>query len=196
MVLQDTTSESNNKMIGKSIAHPSSTRFDEDDEPSKKRLKRENSVETTNSSAYETENNFKKRTSIATSARPTIPDFEAEDDIDEDEGQNPYKPTELENTLPQIDTDKDAIANYESLRFDEKIPEDLKARLNQRTWSKGKSSIYVDAFNLALGTVLEDEGHLFDEKENEVFQQWQDLDYEAQYLYGCHPLAANRFLLT
>ena len=54
--------------------------------------------------------------------------------------------------------------------------------LNHRNWTKGKSSIYVDAFNLALETVLDDERHLFDEKEMEVFNQWRVLHYEAQYL--------------
>ena len=68
------------------------------------------------------------------------------------------------------------------MRATEDVPEDLKARLSQRNWTRGKSSIYVDAFNLALETVLEDEGHLFDEKEMEVFNQWKGLEYEAQYL--------------
>ncbi|KAK6519513.1 hypothetical protein TWF281_003340 [Arthrobotrys megalospora] len=45
------------------------------------------------------------------------------------------------------------------------------------------SSIYVDAFNLALDTVLEEEGYLFDEDEHEVFRRYRGLDYEAQYLY-------------
>ncbi|KAH7364599.1 VRR-NUC domain-containing protein [Rhexocercosporidium sp. MPI-PUGE-AT-0058] len=69
------------------------------------------------------------------------------------------------------------------MRAAEDVPEYLKSRLTQRTWIKGKSSIYVDAFNLALETVLKDEGHLFDEKEMEVFELWRQLDYEAQYLY-------------
>ncbi|CAK7225528.1 hypothetical protein SBRCBS47491_005918 [Sporothrix bragantina] len=46
-----------------------------------------------------------------------------------------------------------------------------------------RSSIYVDAFNIALDTVLEQEQHLFSEKEKAVFAAWRDLDYEAQYLY-------------
>jgi Fanconi-associated nuclease 1 len=62
------------------------------------------------------------------------------------------------------------------------IPDELKSRIQQRSWTKEKSSIYVDAFNLALDAVLEDEGHLFDEKEMEVFSQWRSLEYEAQYL--------------
>ncbi|ERS96111.1 hypothetical protein HMPREF1624_07647 [Sporothrix schenckii ATCC 58251] len=46
-----------------------------------------------------------------------------------------------------------------------------------------RSSIYVDAFNIALDTVLEQEEHLFNEKEKTVFSAWRSLDYEAQYLY-------------
>jgi Fanconi-associated nuclease 1 len=40
----------------------------------------------------------------------------------------------------------------------------------------------VDAFNLALETVLDEEAHLFDEAEMEVFRKWRELDYESQYL--------------
>lgn len=175
MVLEDRTAQSNNKMAGTKVI---TTKFDDEDEqPPKKRLKRKNS------STPETEFEPKRNPSVKRrpTTRTTIPD--SEDDTDDDVGEAIYRPTDLENALPPVDTDKDAIAKYESLRFEEEIPEDLKARLNQRAWVTGKSSIYVDAFNLALGTVLEDEGHLFDEKEMEVFQQWQDLDYEAQYLY-------------
>ncbi|KAL5596905.1 uncharacterized protein BROUX77_006853 [Berkeleyomyces rouxiae] len=50
-------------------------------------------------------------------------------------------------------------------------------------WVKGESSLYVDAFNLALDTVLQDEIHLFDDKEQQVFREWRALDYQEQYLY-------------
>ena len=50
------------------------------------------------------------------------------------------------------------------------------------SWINGQSSIYVDAFNLALETVLEDESHLFDAREMKVFNEWKQLGYEAQYL--------------
>ncbi|KAL2756801.1 hypothetical protein ACRALDRAFT_1075618 [Sodiomyces alcalophilus JCM 7366] len=53
----------------------------------------------------------------------------------------------------------------------------------ESSWVRGRSSIYVDAFNHALDTVLEDESHLFDAKEHVVFDQWRQLDYESQYLY-------------
>ncbi|KAI5299999.1 hypothetical protein KEM56_002823 [Ascosphaera pollenicola] len=55
-------------------------------------------------------------------------------------------------------------------------------RIRQRYWTKGKSSIYVDAFNLALDDVLETESYLFDEQELAVFGHWKGLSYDAQYL--------------
>ena len=41
----------------------------------------------------------------------------------------------------------------------------------------------MDAFDLALQTVLDEEAHLFNEAEMEVFRQWKELSYESQYLY-------------
>lgn len=49
-------------------------------------------------------------------------------------------------------------------------------------WVKGESSMYVDAFNMALDTVLRDEAHLFDEQELQVFRQWRAQEYAQQYL--------------
>ncbi|KAF5875416.1 putative coiled-coil domain-containing protein mtmr15 protein [Botrytis fragariae] len=112
-----------------------------------------------------------------------IPDSEDEGEDEADQIVAP-RVTELESALPPVVINKTAIAEYEAMRAEnENLPDDLKARLTGRTWERGKSSIYSDAFNLALETVLEDEGHLFDEKEMEVFKQWRELDYEAQYLY-------------
>jgi Fanconi-associated nuclease 1 len=91
--------------------------------------------------------------------------------------------TEIENTCLPAEADKEAIFEYESVRATNKdVPMDLGARFDSRNWITGRSSIYVDAFNLALGTVLEDEGPLFDNAEKEIFDQWKSLDYEAQYL--------------
>lgn len=117
--------------------------------------------------------------------RKTIPDSDAESDggpVDEDEPPS-TQPTDLEQSAPPIRTDKEAIAEYETLRAAEDVlPSDFRERLGERKWVKGKSSIYVDAFNLALETVLEEESHLFDEAEMRVFQDWRNLGYEAQYL--------------
>ncbi|TPX11464.1 uncharacterized protein E0L32_007883 [Thyridium curvatum] len=93
--------------------------------------------------------------------------------------------TAFETSLPPVRTDKEAIEEYEMMRASQAsaTEDDDASRLDSRKWVRGKSSIYVDAFNLALDTVLEDEAHLFDEKEKRVFEEWRALDYEAQYLY-------------
>lgn len=103
----------------------------------------------------------------------------------DDEMQIPASQTELESSLPAIETDNQAINEYETshaVREDDEEP-DLQQRLQDGKWRKGKSSIYVDAFNLALQTVLGEEAHLFNETEMEVFRQWKELSYESQYLY-------------
>lgn len=92
--------------------------------------------------------------------------------------------TELEISLPPVKTDQDAIAEYENSRAAEADEEQLslQQRLGEMKWRKGKSSIYVDAFNLALETVLNEEAHLFDDSELDVFRIWNEMNYEAQYL--------------
>ncbi|KAK6813719.1 hypothetical protein RU639_010196 [Aspergillus parasiticus] len=97
----------------------------------------------------------------------------------------PGSQTELESSLPAIDTDSHAIEEYEASQSisDREEEPGLRERLQDGKWRKGKSSIYVDAFNLALETVLDEEAHLFDEAEMEVFKQWKELSYESQYLY-------------
>lgn len=103
---------------------------------------------------------------------------------DEPDAYIPSSQTDLETSLPAIQTDERAIEEYEALKTEgegETEPE-LHVRLRDGVWQKGKSSIYVDAFNLALETVLDEESHLFNEAEMEVFKQWRELSYESQYL--------------
>ncbi|KAK3366901.1 VRR-NUC domain-containing protein [Lasiosphaeria ovina] len=98
----------------------------------------------------------------------------------------PHGQTAFESSLPQVATDKEAIQEYEAARASQAAQDgttDGATRLENRQWVPGKSSIYVDAFNLALDTVLKDESHLFDVKERRVFEEWRALDYETQYLY-------------
>lgn len=103
--------------------------------------------------------------------------------VAEEDAYIPSSQTELETSLPVIQTDEAAIKAYEArqVETDEAEP-GLHVRLRDGVWQRGKSSIYVDAFNLALETVLDEESHLFNESEMEVFQQWKDLSYESQYL--------------
>ena len=181
MGLQTQSSTVHNTTIGRRIPHPSSTNFHDDHVlPPAKRLKTlETSDEEDSNGTSEDESN----SATPKYFRDEIPNSEDDDDA-LDEGQSkPARLTELESALPLIKTDKEAIAEYEAMKASEQGNEEtLRGRLEQRKWAKGKSSIYVDAFNLALETVLEDERHLFDEKELEVFNQWRYLEYESQYL--------------
>ncbi|KAJ2897275.1 uncharacterized protein MKZ38_004829 [Zalerion maritima] len=101
------------------------------------------------------------------------------------------------SAMTETKTKEEAILEYENSRAVELAAEEAHASHDQtrgeekkemkppprRMWIKGQSSIYVDAFNLALNTVLEDESHLFDTRETTVFEAWRGLEYEAQYLY-------------
>ncbi|KAL5320546.1 hypothetical protein ACEPPN_011355 [Leptodophora sp. 'Broadleaf-Isolate-01'] len=180
MVLESRGPTKHNAMMGKRVPHPPSTKFHDDILPPAKRLKTFESTDGEDSRDASGDDNVPRSPK---SFRDEIPDSDDGDGSGVDEPSILKRPTELESALPPVKTDKEAIDEYEAMRAAEDVPEDLKSRLTQRTWIKGKSSIYVDAFNLALETVLEDEAHLFDEKEMEVFNQWRQLDYEAQYLY-------------
>jgi Fanconi-associated nuclease 1 len=174
MVLDVQGATIHNSMIRR-IPHPTSTNFDDDILPSAKRLKSNESTD------GDSRDNSEEEPAVHTPKyrlRDEIPDSE-DDESDIEGGTAPL--TELESALLAVKTDKEAIDEYEAMRASD-LPEDLITRLNSRSWTKGQSSIYVDAFNLALETVLEDENHLFDEKEMEVFNKWRNLDYEAQYL--------------
>lgn len=111
------------------------------------------------------------------------------------DGLSKPKETAFESSLPAVATDKEAIEEYEAMRAsqgsqasqpsqNQNDADDpfARSKIDNRQWARGKSSIYVDAFNLALDTVLEDESHLFDAKEMRVFEQWRALSYEPQYL--------------
>ncbi|TKA83835.1 hypothetical protein B0A55_00136 [Friedmanniomyces simplex] len=167
-------------MLGKRVPHPKSTKYDDKEEaadfstPRAKRVKRD----ITNHAHSPNRSPGKRRRNNA------VPDSEADSEDEDLEEQPRERRTDLESALPPIQSDKEAIEAYEATRAAEQAEEGgSKDRLGERKWVKGKSSIYVDAFNLALETVLEDEAHLFDEAEHAVFTAWRDLSYEAQYLY-------------
>lgn len=120
------------------------------------------------------------------------------DDDDSDGDAHDYTilhgDTAIESALPPVDADARAIEEYEVMRASQRNTSDSGGvdggdaasslpDVDPRKWVRGKSSIYVEAFNLALDTVLEDEAHLFDDRERQVFDQWRCLNYEAQYLY-------------
>lgn len=113
--------------------------------------------------------------------------IEAMDTLLKEEGDLyiPSSQTELESSLPAIKTDETAIQAYETSHTEQGDGTEpgLHVRLRDGVWQRGKSSIYVDAFNLALETVLEEESHLFNAAELEVLTQYKQLSYESQYLY-------------
>ncbi|KAK3628179.1 hypothetical protein LTR56_018791 [Elasticomyces elasticus] len=176
MVLQTSSPSKHNAMLGKKVPHPKSTKYDNPgieadfSTPPAKRVKRNTPAETHISPKKGWHNDV-------------VPDSDAEREDEDLEEQPRERRTDLESALPPIPSDKEAIEAYEATRAAEQSEDGVKDRLGERKWVKGKSSIYVDAFNLALETVLEDEAHLFDEAEHAVFTAWRDLSYEAQYLY-------------
>ena len=181
MALQSQNPASHNKMLGQRIHYPHSTNFEgEFENPMAKRLKRLDSTDSSLSRRLSEDDEGTSPSPHRAFSR-TVPNSEAESD-EEESFPSTIDRTDLEISLPPIRTDKEAIAEYEAVRASETEGFALRERLGQRKWVQGKSSIYVDAFNLALETVLEDESHLFDEAEMALFEQWRRLSYEGQYL--------------
>ncbi|KAF2754105.1 hypothetical protein EJ05DRAFT_479655 [Pseudovirgaria hyperparasitica] len=104
--------------------------------------------------------------------------------------------TDLESALPQVSTsERDAVEEYEIFRASQEGGTINKQEEGPASkWAQGRSSIYVDAFNLALDTVLDEESHLFDEPERAVFAAWRALGYEAQYLRPCSPCVSRSYV--
>jgi Fanconi-associated nuclease 1 len=174
-------------MVGQRIKHPKSTNFDAEDESSprhSKRVKREQSDDTLDETTA-----VPNRSSPTKRTARVVPDSDAESDDEKITTEEGRRKTNLEDAVPLILNEQEAIEAYEATRAAEAEEREggmegtTESRLNERKWVRGRSSIYVDAFNLALETVLEEEMHLFDEAERKLFEVWRGLGYEAQYLY-------------
>lgn len=98
------------------------------------------------------------------------------------EPQKTVPATEVERALPPSGTQEEAEEAYEEFKSSHAANEKAGDEKTNSMWIKGRRSIYVDAFNLALDTVLEEERQLFNEQELVVFQFWSELNYEAQYM--------------
>lgn len=173
MALNPQTPSKHNSMITQFIKHPKSTNYNGELDRPTKRQKTGSSPR----KAPPTPRKFKYR---------EIPDSDAEDDegnIDEVVEEEKERKTDLESALPAVNVDEETIEAYEAFKASqEDNAENAGERLEKRQWIRGKSSLYVDAFNLALDTVLDEESHLFDEAEVELFRIWRELGYEVQYL--------------
>ncbi|EEP77022.1 conserved hypothetical protein [Uncinocarpus reesii 1704] len=150
--------------------------------PARKRARRSENPPTSYSPNEESDSK-----SEVDSNEPSLLSTEVIEDT-RDENENSHQssqPTELETCLPPIKTYQQAIDEYEASKASD-LPESknfgLQERYENRSWIKGRSSIYVDAFNLALQCVLDEEVHLFDSKEMALFDHWKALPYESQYL--------------
>lgn len=116
-------------------------------------------------------------------SEPEQSEYRIAEEADGDENlESRDRHTTIEDSLPPMPTDAETLETYEAAKASEISDSDGTTGRTEPPWTRGKSSIYVDAFNYALDTVLEDESHLFDAKEHAVFDQWRQLDYEAQYL--------------
>jgi Fanconi-associated nuclease 1 len=174
MPLEDTSPSKHNRMLVQRISHPISTNFYDPNEEELarpvKRIKREEADDA-------------ERSSSPSRRRLAVDD----DGTNSEEPPVEARKTDLETALPPIATDQEAIDEYEARRAaeeeDKNVLDTAEGRLTNRKWTRGKNSIYVDAFNLALDTVLEEEEHLFDAGEKTLFQYWRELSYEGQYLY-------------
>lgn len=173
MALNLRSPSKHNQMITQFIKHPKSTNFDGEHDRSPKR-RRINDVTKPPPTPRKKHNH-----------KDEVWDLEnTEDEVVIVKEEEKDTKTDLESALPLIDTGEEAIQAYEEFKAsEEEKAEGAEERLKDRSWIRGKSSLYVDAFNLALDTVLEEESHLFDEAETEVFRIWRRLNYEAQYLY-------------
>lgn len=111
-------------------------------------------------------------------------DLAQRDCIDrEDIASRSAQNTALESALLPAGTQEEAEEAYKEFQSSQvKDEDDTSEPKNHPLWMKGRRSIYVDAFSLALDTVLEEEAQLFNERELNVFYQWKALEYESQYL--------------
>ncbi|KAI9710130.1 MAG: hypothetical protein M1820_002932 [Bogoriella megaspora] len=179
MALQTQSPAKHNQMLGRFIKKGSTGKqYDDIGERPSKRLKQAVDDDDVQSDASS------RSTPASPQSRPLeVPDSDAdsEDEVLEDIGSS--QRTDLESALPAIKTDREAIEEYEAERAAQNTALGLEGRMEKAEWVRGRTSIYVDAFNLALDTVLEEESHLFDEAEMGVFDSWKALSYEAQYLY-------------
>ncbi|RYO74839.1 hypothetical protein DL764_010722 [Monosporascus ibericus] len=170
---------------GQLLTSSNGSRVQNADEPPAKRTKREEDSDDNNASDEPSSNSRSLgQTRTIQSDDKVASDSDFESSADESFGP---RPPAIESSLPDVKLDKEALEEYEVFKSSQgdqgnNTAETAESRLESRKWVRGETSIYVDAFNLALSTVLDEESHLFDEKERSIFVQWNSLGFEAQFL--------------
>src|SRR5271170_6079674 len=161
MALLSKGTAKHNEMLRRRVQHQGSNHYENTNLPPAKRRKPVERMDAEERSPLDKSDSESISESLRT-YREEIPDSQEEDYFDDDSDEHvrfsDQRPTELESALAPVKTDKEAITEYELMRAaGEVIATNLKERLDTRNWTRGRSSIYVDAFNLALETVLENE---------------------------------------
>ena len=174
MALNPQTPSKHNQMITRFLKNTKPSKLDDVTTPPAKKQK----LDTSPSKARRSPRKAVKHTKYE------VADSDAEDEsLLVAETAEPTK-TDLESALPPVKSDEEAMEQYEAFKASQdELKEGAEQRLEDRKWVRGRSSLYVDAFNLALDTVLDEESHLFNEAEMKFFSIWRELAYEAQYLY-------------
>ncbi|KAI2471219.1 VRR-NUC domain-containing protein [Annulohypoxylon bovei var. microspora] len=156
-------------------------------EPPTKRAKREEVRDSDEDSDQDIEPSSPPLKPLPSSRRIDTAASGLDDDVSQNSEAevNPSRQTAIETSLPEVKSGKEALEEYETFRASQRDDDTASAasRLDSRKWVRGKTSLYVDAFNLALSTVLDEESHLFDDEEMYIFDRWNKLSYEAQFLY-------------
>lgn len=114
-----------------------------------------------------------RRLSIDSSSRPSAKRHKTDSSTD--------SAIDTPSPPPEPDRDNSDVTSSLPPLPDNEDQSERPSKSGKRTYT---SSIYVDAFNLALNTVLKDEAYLFSEEEAEVFAKYRSFEYEAQHLYA------------
>src|ERR1700753_3639051 len=162
MALDPKSLSVHNRLMGTRIPHPLSTQYhdnDDDDFPSPptKRLRT-----ATSSGTPSPQRSSPRKPPQGKRIKDEVPDSEDEGDAFDAKEDHVPQATQLEATLPPVQTDEEAIEAYEAYKAGEHVDKEqveaqsdedtAQSRLESRKWTRGRSSIYVDAFNLALDT--------------------------------------------
>lgn len=173
MALNPQTPSKHNQMITRFLKNTKPSKLDDVTTPPAKKQKLDTSPSKARRSPRKAVKHAHHETADSDAEDRGLPDMEAAE---------PAK-TDLESALPPVKSDEEAMEQYEAFKASQEDVEDgAEKRLEDRKWVRGRSSLYVDAFNLALDTVLDEESHLFNEAEMKFFRIWRNLGYEAQYL--------------
>ncbi|KAK9325540.1 VRR-NUC domain-containing protein [Lipomyces orientalis] len=107
----------------------------------------------------------------AVEERPVVYELRYESDI----GQRPYKRTKFDE--PNDDIIEDLEYSYPLSEYSQ--TEEDSQEVEEKQWG----TLYIDAFMIALNTILEGESYLFDDNEHSIFEAFKNLEEDCKKLY-------------